>query len=110
MNTRAPATLNVEASLREIGMCMSYMTYFATGEGLRSCLSVAGSTHRCELLMKEKLPEYFWPAIVTVPIADDLDDRVARLLERVPVQVVTALMQMPRGAGEYYSEFYYNLS
>lgn len=99
-----------DASLQGLGLCMSHMVYFATGEGLRSCLTIAGSAHRSEQLMKEKLHEYFWPCIVTAPITDELDDLAANLLERVPVQVVAALQKMPRGAGEYYSEFYYNLS
>ena len=98
------------ASLQDLGLCISHMVYFATGEGLRSCLAIAGSAHRSEQLMKEKLHEYFWPCIVTAQITDELDERAAHMLERVPTQVVAALRQMPRGAGEYYSEFYYNLS
>lgn len=47
---------------------------------------------------------------VTTPITGDLDDRVAYMLERIPAQVVEALQKMSHGAGEYYSEFYYNLS
>lgn len=97
-------------SLRNLGLCMSHMVYFATGEGFRSCLAIAGSAHRCEQLMKEKLHEYFWPCIVTTPITDDLDDLSAQMLLRLPAQVVEALQKMPRSAGEYYSEFYYNLS
>lgn len=98
------------ASLQDLGFCISHMVYFATGEGFRSCLAIAGSAHRSEQLIKEKLHEYFWPCIVTAPITGSLDDRVAHMLERVPAQVVEALQKMPRGAGEYYSEFYYNLS
>ena len=97
-------------SLQDLGLCMSHMVYFATGEGFRSSLAIAGSVHRCEQLMKEKLHEYFWPCIVTTPITDELDDLSAQMLQRVPAQVVEALLKMPRGAGEYYSEFYYNLS
>lgn len=98
------------ASLQDLGLCMSHMVYFATGEGFRSCLAIAGSAHRSEQLMKEKLHEYFWPCIVTVQITDELDDLAAKMMERVPAQVLAALQKMPRGAGEYYAEFYYNLS
>lgn len=37
-------------------------------------------------------------------------DDVRRMLDLIPPVVRASLVEIPRGAGEYYSEFHYNLS
>jgi hypothetical protein len=44
------------------GLYMSYMVYHATGEGVMSCIAVAGSKQAAEHLMKGKLPEHLSPS------------------------------------------------
>ena len=46
--------LNAELSFVQAGLYLCYMNYHATGERVRSCISVAGSAQRAEHLIKEK--------------------------------------------------------
>lgn len=101
---------DTEMSFLEVGLYLSYMNYHATGEGVRSCISLAGSVQSAEKLIKEKLHDYFHVGIVTARIEATASDDIAQMIEWVPPQVKSALAAMPRGAAEYYSEFYYNLS
>jgi hypothetical protein len=101
---------NRELSFTKAGLHLCYMNYHATGEGVTSCIAVAGSAQRAEHLIKAKLPEYFHAGLVTVSIGEDASDDVLRMIEWIPLQVRTTLSDIPRGAGEYYSEFHYNLS
>jgi hypothetical protein len=75
-----------------------------------SCIAVAGSAQRAELLIKEKLPAYFHAGLVIASIDQDADDDALRMLEWIPLPVKTTLAEIPRGTGEYYSELHYNLS
>ena len=101
---------NAEISFMKAGLYLCYMNYHATGEGVRSCIAVAGSAKEAERLIKEKLPNYFHAGLVTKPIDEDAGDEAMRMLEWVPLRVKVTLGGMPRGTGEYYSELYYNLS
>ncbi|WBX95209.1 hypothetical protein [Pseudoxanthomonas mexicana] len=92
------------------GLFLCYMNYHATGEGVTSCIAVAGSAKRAERLIKDKLPEYFYPGLVTTSINDGTDGEAMRMLQWIPSPVKKKLGEMPRGTGEYYSEFHYNLS
>lgn len=92
------------------GLFLCYMNYHATGEGVTSCIAVAGSAQRAERLIKDKLPEYFYPGIVTTSINDVTDSEAMRMLEWIPSPVKIKLGGIPLGTGEYYSELHYNLS
>lgn len=97
------------AELFEAGLYLCYMNYHATGEGVTSCISIAGSAQRAEQLIKEKLPEYFHAGLVTGLIKEDASEDVMRMVEWIPERVKSTLVRIPRGTGEYYSEFHYNL-
>ena len=101
---------NSDTSFRKAGLDLCYMNYHATGEGVRSCIAVAGSEKEAERLIKDKLPDYFYPGLVTTSINDDADSEAMRMLEWIPSPVKRTLGKIPRGTGEYYSEFHYNLS
>ena len=94
----------------EAGLYLCYMNYHATGEGVTSCISIAGSAQRAELLIKEKLPEYFHAGLVTGSIKEGASEDVMRMIEWIPERVKSTLARIPRGTGEYYSELHYNLS
>lgn len=100
----------VELPFIEAGLYLCYMNYHATGEGVTSCVAVAGNAQRAEDLIKEKLPTYFHVGLVTASIDADANDDVMRMIEWIPSQVKTTLARIPSGTGEYYSEFHYNLS
>lgn len=102
--------INHKLSFHEAGLYICYMNYHATGEGVRSCISIAGSAQRAEKIMKEKLPEYFHIGIVTDPINEGAGEDVLRMIDWIPLPVRSTLAGIPRGTGEYYSELYYNLS
>ena len=102
--------LNAEASFVKAGLYLCYMNYHATGEGVRSCISVAGSAQRAEHLIKEKLPDYFHVGLVTLPIDENADEDAVQMIEWIPLRVKATLARIPRGTGEYYSELHYNLS
>lgn len=101
---------DAEISFMKAGLYLCFMNYHATGEGVRSCIAVAGSANEAERLIKDKLPSYFHEGLVTSMINDDADGEAMRMLEWIPLRVKMTLGGMPRGTGEYYSEFHYNLS
>ena len=68
--------INHKLSFHEAWLYVCYMNYHATGEGVRSCISIAGSVQRAEQIMKEKLPEYFYIGIVTYPINEGAGEDV----------------------------------
>lgn len=103
-NTSAPPTL------LEAGWYLSYMNYFATGEGLRSCLAVAGTAEAAERILKEKLPEYFHRGIVTTPIDVGADTDAKAMIQWIPPAASETLQRIPLGTGHYFTEIYYNLS
>ena len=101
---------SVEPSFLEAALHISYMNYCATGEGVTSCICVAGSARRAENIIKARLPDYYHVGIVVASIDEHANDDVKRMLELIPPVVRETLSEIPRGAGEYYSEFHYNLS
>jgi hypothetical protein len=94
----------------ESRLYISYMTYHATGEGMRLCLAVGGSTHRTERLLKTKLDEYFHQGIASSPISSTGEEEAALIAHWIPLVVKDILGQIPPGAGDYYAEFYYNIA
>lgn len=92
------------------GLYLGYVNYHATGEGVTSCISVAGSARRAEQIIRERLPDYFHVGIVTGPISEGTSEDIARMIEWVPANARSTLVSIPGGTGEYYSEFHYNLS
>ncbi|MBB6187559.1 hypothetical protein [Rhodanobacter sp. MP7CTX1] len=96
--------------LLDCGLYISYMNYFATGEGATSCVAVGSSRRHAEVVLKKRIDEYFHRGVETAPIDREMDEDARRMLARVPDDVKDSLRLMPRGAGHYFSEFYYNLS
>lgn len=94
----------------EAGWYLSYMNYFATGEGQTSCLAVAGTPEAAEQILKEKLPEYFHRGIVTTSIDADADADAKAMIQWIPLAASEVLRQIPPSAGHYFTEIYYNLS
>jgi hypothetical protein len=99
-----------EKSMLEAGLYLSHMNYYATGEGVRSCLAIGGSREHAERLMKEKLPNYFHALIVTGPATVNASQDILEMVKWLPTEIRNALAEMPLGAAEYYSEFHYNLA
>lgn len=94
----------------ERGLFVAYMIYHATGEGVRISIAIAGSAYRAEATLRRKLEEYFHQAIQCAPVHLNMPEEVASLMDWIPLPVRTTLGQIYPGAGEYYSEFYYNLA
>lgn len=94
----------------EAGWYLSYMNYAATGEGLRSCLAVAGTAEAAERILKEKLPEYFHRGIVTTAIDTNADAEAKAMILWIPQAASETLRQIPPSTGHYFTEIYYNLS
>jgi hypothetical protein len=96
----------------ESPLYVSYMLYAATGEGLTVAIAVAGGAHYAATVLKEKIPSYFHPAIVTAPFnpAMTLQGTAQPLRELVPNEYLQHLRKAPSGAGHYFSEFHFNLS
>ena len=97
-------------SMLEAGLYLSHMNYYATGEGIRSCLAIGGSKEHAERLLKEKLHTYFHPLIITEQIGSNASDNALKMIELVPAKVRAALAEIQLGAAEYYSELHYNLA
>lgn len=94
----------------DAGWYLSYMNYFATGEGLRSCLAVAGTAGAAERILKERLPEYFHGGIVTTAINTEADADAKAMIQWIPPAASETLRQLPLNTGHYFTEIYYNLS
>lgn len=92
------------------GWYLSYMNYTATGEGVTTCLAVAGTAEGAERLLKARLPEYFHRGIVTTAMGASMDEEAQAMIEGIPPLVHEALRQVPLGAGHYVTEFHYNLA
>jgi hypothetical protein len=94
----------------ERGLFLSHMIYYATGEGVRLCLAVGGSSYRTERLLKTKLDEYFHKGIVSSQVSAAGDEESVLLANWIPLAVKEILGQIPLGSGDYYADLYYNLS
>ena len=99
-----------DKSILDAGLYLSHMNYYATGEGVRSCLAIGGSKEHAERLLKEKLHTYFHPLIITEQVDSNVSDDALKMIELVPAKVKAALAEIPLGAAEYYSELHYNLA
>ena len=97
-------------SFIEAGWYISYMNYCATGEGVTSCIAVAGTAPQAEEILKKRIPEFFHQLTVTVLIEAVTNDDVKKMLQWIPDQAIAILRQLPRGAGHYFTELRYNLS
>ena len=104
------ANKSMPPTLLEAGWYLSYMNYAATGEGLTSCLAVAGTAEAAERILKEKLPEYFHRCIVTTPIDAYADGDAKVMIQWIPLAASEILRQIPPSAGHYFTEIHYNLS
>jgi hypothetical protein len=62
-----------------------------------------------EDLLKKRIAEYFHRLVQTVPIDRGMNEDARSMLARVPEDVKDSLRRMPYGAGQYFSEFHYNL-
>lgn len=98
------------STLLDKGLYIGYMNYLATGEGVTSCICVAGSSQRAEKILREKLDTYYHRGIITSAIALGADEESRHMIALVPSKISAILAEIPVGAGEYYSEFHYNLS
>ena len=96
--------------LLDCGLYISYMNYFATGEGATSCVAVGSSPRHAEDVLKKRINEYFHRGVETVPLDREMNEEARSMLAHVPDDVKASLRRMPRSAGHYFSEFYYNLS
>lgn len=97
-------------SFLEAGLHISYMNYGATGEGVTSCIAVAGSPQYAEDILKKWLPEFFHRGIVTAPVDASADDDAKMMIQWIPEAARETLRQLPLSAGHYFSELHYNLS
>lgn len=97
-------------SFLEAGWHISYMNYFATGEGVTACIAVAGEAEYAKRVLKEKLPEFFHQFMVTEPIDFTASDEAKMMIKWIPEEAKKMLARLPRGAGYYFTEFHYNLS
>ena len=55
--------------LLDCGLYISYMNYYATGEGVTSCVVVGDSYWYAEEVLKKRIDGYFHRAIETMPIS-----------------------------------------
>lgn len=92
------------------GWHLSYMRYYATGEGVTLCIAIGGSHAYTENLLKERLDQYFHRAIETSPINRGMTTDFQSILGWVPESVKENFRRIPPGAGYYFSELYYNLA
>ena len=96
--------------LLDCGLYISYMNYYATGEGVTSCVAVGGSRRYAEEVLKKRIDEYFHRAVETSPLNREMNEDARHMAARIPDDVKDALRRMPRSAGYFFSEFYYNLA
>lgn len=97
-------------SFIEGGWHISYLSYHATGEGVRISIGVGGSRKHAEGLLKGKLDEHFHRLIESSPICANSSVESMQMIDLIPRTVQETLGTIPLGAGEYYAELYYNLS
>jgi hypothetical protein len=99
-----------DPDLFDCGWYISYMRYYATGEGATFCVAVGGSQKYAEEVLKERIGEYFHQGIETVPVNREMSEHARMMLARVPDPVKDALRKIPLSAGYYFSEFHFNLA
>lgn len=91
---------------------ISYTTYLATGEGYRRAMAVAGSAEHAHAKLIDKSPAYFQRGIVTTPLTYDFVEEFhgVRMADFFPKQYREKFKTFTSTAGDYYQEFYFNLS
>ena len=97
-------------TLLEGSWFLSFMNYAATGEGVTSCLVVAGTAEAAERLLRERLPTYFHRGIVTTPIGVSASAEAQAMFQWIPAAAIQVLRKIPTGTGHYFTEFHYNLA
>jgi hypothetical protein len=96
--------------LLDAGWYLSYMNYTATGEGMTSCLAVAGTAEAAERILKGRMPEYFHRGIVTTSIDAYADEETKAMIQWIPRAASEILRQIPPSSGHYFTEIHHNLS
>lgn len=86
------------------------MNYAATGEGVTSCLVVAGTAEAAERILREKLPKYFHRGIVTTPIDASTSAGAQAMFQWIPAAASKVLREIPAGTVHYFTEIHYNLA
>jgi hypothetical protein len=92
------------------GWYISYMNYYATGEGVRSCLAIAGSPDAAEDVLKKRINDYFHSAVETSALDPEMSAGARMMLNWLPDTVMDTLQKVPPGAGYYFTELFYNLA
>jgi hypothetical protein len=86
------------------------MNYYATGEGVTSCVVEGGSHWYAEEVLKKRIDGYFHRAIETTPISQEMTGEARLMRTRVPVDVKDALRRMRSKRREFFPAFYFNLA
>lgn len=94
----------------QAGWHISYMNYYATGEGVTSYLMVAGRAELSERLLKERIGEYFHPGIVTTAIDINANEDAVKMINWIPESAKELLGKIPLSTGYYFTELHYNLA
>lgn len=105
--------MSLDASLPDLldcGLYISYMNYYATGEGVSSRFAVGGSHWCAEDVLKERIDGYFHRAIKTTPISQEMTGEARLMPTRVPVDVKDTMRRMRSKRMEFFSAFYFNLA
>ena len=89
-------------NLLDCGLYISYMIYYATGEGVTSYVAVGGSHTHVENVLKKRIDEYFHRGVQTVPLDRKMNEEARSMLARVPDDVKDSLRQIPRGSVELF--------
>lgn len=92
----------------QLALHLSYVSYFATGEGVTMCLAIAKDAATASRILKERIPDYFFAGIVTVPICSSAGEEAKGILNSVSEAVLSNLMSASLGCGYYFSELHYN--
>jgi hypothetical protein len=94
----------------EAGWFISYMNYYATGEGVTSWVAVSGDALSAEALLKERLDKFYHPLILTSPICIDMDADATRAMGAISDSVKSVLEKLPLGTGHFCTELHFNLA
>lgn len=71
---------------------------------------LAGTAEAAERVLKERLPKYFHPGIVTTLIDASASAEAQAMLQWVPPAASQVLRKIPAGTGHYFTEIHYNLA
>lgn len=94
----------------ESGWYISYMNYYATGEGVTSYLMVAGQAEVAERLLKERIAKYFHPGIITAALDASANGDTLKMIEWIPEPTKDLLRTIPLSTGHYFTEVHYNFA